>query len=457
MSQLFSVIDIETTGGLATKEKITEIAIYVTDGNSIIEEFSTLINPERRIPSFITGLTGITNEMVEDAPKFYEVAAKIVELTKNTVFVAHNASFDYSFVKNEFSQLGYNFKLNTLCTLQLSRKLFKGHKSYSLGNLCNDLGIVIHNRHRAGGDAQATAILFKMLYEFDLNQNEGININGFSICGLNPTLKLSKISNLPEKAGVYYLYDSNNDLIYIGKSKNIHSRVLSHLRNEKTNKGINLKFSICDIDYEQTGSELIALLKESHEIKKHKPTFNKAQRRTSNNWGIYSYEDELGYIRFKIQNVEDSEEAFLNAFSSKLATQDALTNYCIKYQLCQKLCGLYQSAGACFYYGLGECKGACCGAESPEDYNLRANALISEFSPNLQNVLIVLNDCDDDRIGLVAIKNSKYIGYGYTSQDAQLSVEDMLDCISHFPENKDVRQIIRTYLKTHRDYKVVEF
>ncbi len=221
MSQLFSVIDIETTGGRAKSEKITEIAIYITDGVKVIDEYTTLINPERRLSPFIISLTGITNEMLVDAPKFYEVAAKIVEVTKDTIFVAHNATFDYSFIKEEFAQLGFKFKLNTLCTLKLSRKLYPGHKSYSLGNICKDLGINLQNAHRAYGDARATTILFNKIYDKDIAFNEGVNINGFSVNGLNQDLDISKVKNLPEQCGVYYLYNSEKELIYIGKSMNI--------------------------------------------------------------------------------------------------------------------------------------------------------------------------------------------------------------------------------------------
>jgi len=455
MAQLFSVIDIETTGGMNRTEKITEIAVYVTDGQKIVDEFATLINPERRVPPFITALTGITNEMLEDAPKFYEIASKIVEITQDTVFVGHNVNFDYGFVKQEFAQLGYNYKRNTLCTVQLSRKLFPGFKSYSLGKLCSELNINIENRHRAAGDAKATTVLFNMLHAYDFENNEGININGFSINGLNPELKIAKIQNLPEKCGVYYFYNQEKDLIYIGKSKNIYTRVLSHLRNDKTNKGLNMRGEIADVDFELTGCELIALLKESHEIKQNKPRYNKAQRRTMNNWGIFSHEDENGYIRFGIRNVNDSEDACISVYSSKNAAVESLQFYCAKYNLCQKLCGLYQSAGACFYYGLGECRGACCGVESAQDYNLRTEQYISEISLNLKDVFILLENCDDERIGVVAIRQNKYNGFGFTDKDAQLRADDLHDIIEKYPENKDVRQIIRTYLNTKKDYRIL--
>ncbi|MBN2778200.1 MAG: GIY-YIG nuclease family protein [Bacteroidales bacterium] len=457
MKQLFSVVDIETTGGSSRGEKITEIAIYVTDGTKIIDSFCTLIHPEKRVSSFITGLTGITNEMLEDAPKFFEVAAKIVEITKDTVFVAHNVNFDYNFVKQEFAQLGYKYRQNTLCTLQLSRKMFPGLRSYSLGNLCKSLNVNLDNQHRAYADAFATTEIFNMIYQKDIKESNGININGFSLNGINPMLDIGKIKNLPEKCGVYYLYNAEKELIYIGKSKNIHSRVMSHLRNEKTGKALNMRSQIADVDYELTGSELIALLKESHEIKQNIPIFNKAQRRSINNWAIFTYEDSNGYICFYIDHVDKSEESCVAVYSSKAVAGETLTNYCIKYNLCQKLSGLYQSAGACFYYGLGECKGACVGAESSVSYNKRAKEFIAELNLNLTNVFIIPGDCDDEKQWVVAIKDSKYYGYGFVDEITDLRSEDMLDLITKYPENKDVRQIIRTYLKTKKNYRIVEF
>jgi DNA polymerase-3 subunit epsilon len=174
---LFTIIDIETTGNSSGNGKITEIAIYQHNGQNITDSFSTLINPEIDIPYFITKLTGINNEMVKNAPKFYEVARKIVELTAGRTFIAHNVHFDYSFVKEEFKRLGYNFNRKTLCTVQLSRKLLPGHKSYSLGRLCDDLGIEINGRHRAAGDAYATVKLFEILLERNklLHESEVLN------------------------------------------------------------------------------------------------------------------------------------------------------------------------------------------------------------------------------------------------------------------------------------------
>ncbi len=275
---MFAIVDIETTGGSPIAEKITEIAIVVHDGEKPVNEFCTLINPEKKIPYFISGLTGITNTMVSDSPKFFEVAKKIIELTKDCILVAHNASFDYQFIRNEYKRLGYNYSREKICTVQLSRKLMPGLNSYSLGKLCSTLNIHNSARHRAGGDAEATTRLFEYLLK--ISTNKELNYNILSCIDkkiIHPNLSVEKIHNLPDETGVYYFYNDNNELVYIGKSKNIKTRVMSHFRNNNTKKAIEMRNEIANIDYELTGSELIALLKESHEIKIHKPLYNRAQ------------------------------------------------------------------------------------------------------------------------------------------------------------------------------------
>ncbi len=299
---MYAIVDIETTGGSARLEKITEIAIYLHDGNTVTGEFITLINPERNIPYFITNLTGITNEMVEDAPKFYEVARKIVELTEGRTFVAHNARFDYTFLREEFKSLGFNFRRSLLDTVALSRKLLPGHKSYSLGNLCKDLEITINGRHRAGGDAFATVKLFEILMEKDreINHCGQRLMKNTKLSKLNPNLDLNKLEKIPEEPGVYYFYNEKHDLIYIGKSKNLQQRISTHLSNNTTNKAMEMRDSISDIDWEETGSELIALLKESAEIKINKPVYNRAQRRSRFQWGIYMFTDTKRIYQFQV-------------------------------------------------------------------------------------------------------------------------------------------------------------
>jgi DNA polymerase III epsilon subunit family exonuclease len=274
----FSLIDIETTGGFKKGQKIIEIAILNIDEGEITDEFTTLINPEIRIPYFITTLTGITNEDVEHAPKFYEVAKKIVEMTKDRIFVAHNVFFDFNFIKHEFSELGFSFSSDKLCTVELARKYLPGHKSYSLGELSKDLSITNSGRHRAMGDAKATFELFKMIQKKMNSQVE--LISDAKKIALPPNLKREEFESLPHAIGVYYFYNGQRDILYIGKSLDIKKRISQHFHpNLKRRKDIELKNQITHISYTPFPHELAALVFECMEIKKHYPRYNHLLKR----------------------------------------------------------------------------------------------------------------------------------------------------------------------------------
>jgi DNA polymerase III epsilon subunit family exonuclease len=274
----YSLIDIETTGHLRKGQKIIEIAIINIDGDEVVEEFSTLINPEIRIPYFITHLTGITNEAVEHAPKFYNVAKKIVEMTEGRIFVAHNVFFDFNFIKHEFSEFGYNYSREKLCTVQLARKYLPGHSSYSLGALAKDLSITISGRHRALGDAKATFELFKLIQK-KISHDDDLLRDSKKIA-LPPLFDRESFENLPHAIGVYYFYNSQKEIIYIGKSLDIKKRVTQHFHpNLKRRKDIELKNQIASISFVLFPHELAALVYECHEIKKHFPRYNHALKR----------------------------------------------------------------------------------------------------------------------------------------------------------------------------------
>lgn len=454
---MYAVIDIETTGGSARLERITEIAVYIHDGTRIVEEYSTLINPERNIPYFITSLTGITNEMVEDAPRFYEVARRIVELTEGRTFVAHNARFDYSFIRQEFSMLGYNFRRPMLDTVALSRKLLPGHRSYSLGNLCSDLGIEINGRHRASGDALATVRLLELLLEKDRELKSGSLIRNRKAAKLHPSLDLSRLEEIPEDAGIYYFHDENGDIIYVGKSRNLSQRIATHLSNNTSAREMEMRSMTADITWERTGSELIALLMESAEIKNKKPRFNRAQRRTGFRWGIYSHTDENGYIRFSYRNVNDSEVP-LSLFTSRENARGKLEQIISQYNLCQKLCGMYDTQGACFHRQVSLCRGACSGEEDPKSYNERALLALDEFVFRERNFFIIDRGRDEDERSAVKIVNGKYAGFGYFSiNDVGFGLSAVHDCIKPATDNRDIQVIIKSYLKNHRIERIIDF
>ncbi len=453
----YAIIDIETTGNKATVGKITEIAIYVHDGHKVVDEFISLVNPECYISPFITQLTGITNEMVSQAPKFYEIAKKVVDITEGAIFVAHNSGFDYSFVQAEFEALGYSYQRETLCTVKLSRQLIPGHKSYSLGNICEYYNIAINGRHRAAGDALATVSLFDILLE----KNGGTIIpdgkNFLNLEELHPKLDLDNVRSLPSQTGIYYLYNESDEIIYIGKSKDIRKRILTHLGKAKAVKAQRMKKEVASVDFEVTGSELLALLREAEEIKKHKPFFNKAQRKSRVHYGIFSFSDRKGYRRFSIAK-NDGRVTPLISFDSQKAAKDYLFKSAEKYNLCHKLCGLSDSVGACFEYQIKVCKGACVGDESASDYNLRVTEFVNSVSLGEDAFAIVDKGREEDEISIVLIENGLLKGFAYLSSEETIqSKEELSEILTPYHHNDDARAIIKKYISDTSALKIVRF
>lgn len=316
----YSIIDIETTGGHRNGNKITEIAIINVDGTDIVEEYSTLIDPEIRIPYYITALTGISNEMVQGAPKFYEVAKKIVEMTEGRIFVAHNVFFDFNFIKHEFSELGYPFSRPKLCTVQLSKKHLPGHESYSLGKICADLKIENEARHRAMGDAKATYELFKLILQ-KANTEEEI-IEDAKKLAIPPALNRLEFEKLPNQTGVYYFYDSQGSLLYIGKSNDIKKRVAQHFHPDlKGKRDIQLKTLVAKINYVVLHDELAALLFECHEIKRHFPRFNMSLKRKRFPYILKLKSDDSGILKIIRTHNDGSENPYFAVKNKDVAEE----------------------------------------------------------------------------------------------------------------------------------------
>lgn len=455
---MYAIIDIETTGAVTTQDRITEVAIFIHDGKKVINEFNSLINPERSIPPFISNLTGITNEMVANAPTFAEVAKEIAEITEGCVFVAHNVNFDYPFIKKEFNHLGYNYQRKTLCTVRLSRKLIPGMPSYSLGNLCESLGIKLEQRHRAIGDAAATVKLFERLLEANEDQKDLRMIQSeLKTNLLPPNVNIEEVNNLPEETGVYYLYNEEKEIIYIGKSKNIRQRIIKHFSVDyKSKKAIEFKKAICSFSFEITGSELVALLLESAEIKFHQPMFNRAQKRTSFHFGVYSFEDENGYINFTYDKISNRNETPLLIAATKNQIKSLLLQKVKKHRLCQKLSNLYKTDKACFDYQIKKCDGACICEEDPEIYNHKAKQALSEMQPNVASYMIVGNGRNYAEKSVVVIENGRYIGFGYLDiYEAYTSIEGIKNVITEYEHNKDVQSIITNYLRKNKKDKII--
>ena len=271
---MYAIIDIETTGGKFNEEGITEIAIHKFDGVDIIDSFVSLVNPEKEIQPFVVNLTGINNKMLRNAPKFYEVAKRIVEITKDCVLVAHNASFDYRILRTEFRRLGYDFDIPTLCTVELSKIIIPDLESYSLGKLCRNIGIPMSDRHRANGDAVATVKLLQLLLQKDKDK---IIVKQTIKSGNKRDLSkklLTLLEDLPLETGIFYLHRYNGDIIFIGKGKNIKKEV-NKIFLRSSNRSRTLLKEMSTVSFDLTGSELIAQLKFNDEIENHKPRYNK--------------------------------------------------------------------------------------------------------------------------------------------------------------------------------------
>ncbi len=459
--KLYAIIDIETTGMYANREKITEIAILLHDGEQVIETYETLLNPERSISYQITSITGIDDKMVAGAPKFYEVAKKIVEITEGAIFVAHNVTFDYSFIQEEFKRLGFTFTRRKLCTVKLSRKTFPGLKSYALGNLIKHFGIKVTDRHRAMADASATTIIFKKIIDAHNAQDGDLDFvqQGFKETQLPKGFTFAKLNSLPETTGVYYFRDKNNTIIYVGKSINIKKRITEHFA-DRTKKGIELQNAVTSIDYEETGSELIALLLEDREIKHHKPKINKAQRATHFPFGVYAYKDANGYLRFHAVKVTPEirkKNVVLREFTKIIEAKGYLRAVTHQFELCEKLMDITDIDRACFNHQIGQCKGACVQKESAEDYNARAMEAAQRMSILFEkDFFIIENGLSADEKIVVLVRDGNYYGYGTINTEDAQSQEELLEAIKQYPSSAETNKIIRHYLSSGKRVKVVE-
>ncbi len=451
---MYAILDIETTGGKYNEEGITEIAIYKFDGHNIVDQFSSLVNPEKPIQPFVVNLTGINNEMLRHAPKFYEVAKRIIEITDGCIMVAHNALFDNRILTTEFDRLGYHFEKETLCTVELAKKLIPDMPSYSLGKLVRSLGIPLSDRHRAQGDAKATVALFKMLLAKDTSK-EIIT----ETLRKDPKLKLAPklldiIENTPSETGVYYMHNEDGKVIYIGKSKNIKKRLMQHFTGDNR-KSKKIQLEVKSVTFEKTGNELIALLKESEETKQNKPIFNKGLRRTLFSHQLSSFVDENGYINLKIEKADGRKKA-ITTFSNYQQAKSLLFRITEANQLCQKLTGLEKTSKSCFKYTIKECYGACIQKESVDEYNNRINAFLEKSSYENQNMLIIDRGREIEERSVILIENGIYKGYGFYNLNFQINNPEILkSIINPMQNNRDAQHIIQNYLRKNKVLKTV--
>ena len=397
----------------------------------------------------MVNLTGINSNMLHNAPKFYEVAKRIVEITEGCIVVAHNSSFDYRILKTEFNRLGYTFKRKTLCTVELSKVLIPDQPSYSLGKLTRSLGIVISDRHRADGDAKATVKLFKMLLNKDLKKEiitQAVKTEQKSKMTSNLRTIIEK---MPTETGVYYIHNETGDIIYIGKSNNIKKRIKQHFTGTNS-KSKKIQTLVTAVTFEKTGSELVALLKESEEIKKNKPILNRALRKTIFTHALYQFIDHNGYINLQIDRA-NREELPITTFTNRQSAKSFMHNISEKYELCQKLVGLYKTNSSCFKYEVKECAGACLQEESVEDYNQKVNVLIELHRYDNKNMLIIDRGRYIDEKSVVVIENGIFKGLGFFDLNHQINNTDvLLSLITPMSNNKDNQHIIQSYVRRNK-------
>lgn len=464
---MYAIIDIEATGGSPKRDKITEVAIYRYDGEKVVDTFSTLINPEIEIPPFISRLTGITDDMVAEAPKFEEVAERILELTKDAVFVAHNVQFDYSYMKAEFKRLGHEFERKKLCTVILSKQILPDVESYSLGNICQELGIPIENRHRAKGDAKATVELFKLLVDKDEFNCIYDNIHDVDLYkNLPPNLEGKVLATLPEETGVYYFHNAIGKVIFVGKSVDIRRRVYQHIINNISTKGKRWQMLVKthNISFQETGSELIAQLLESYEIKRLRPNYNKAQRARRFNYGIFKYQEEDGYLQIEVRKLKSGERP-IAAFSKEEYALKILKARMEQYKLCPHFCGVKGKGkskktkeGACENVKRSLCNGACLGKEKVAAYNRRARKAFKDLEYPASNLFIIGEGRVYPNKSVVYVEDSTLVGWGYFEADfiKEENYELIKEKIIQMPYNYDADKLVRTYIDKNKLDEIIK-
>lgn len=440
----YTIIDVETTG---QSNRMTEISIFKYDGETIIDEFTSLINPESFIPRHITALTGIDNDLVANAPRFEEVAHNILSITEDAIFVAHNVNFDYNVISGEFKRIGLDFNRKKLCTVRLSRKLLPGHRSYSLGKLCKALNINLVDRHRARGDAQATVIVFELLLQqpnADEVFKEFLNKNSREAT-LPPNLPKATFEALPSAAGIYYFKNKKGKVIYVGKAKDIKKRVLSHFYS-KTKKALEMVRETRDIDFEVSGSELIALLMEDAAIKYHFPLYNKVAKRTIQSFAIFSYEDRKGILHLASNKGRLVPNPIITFYNVR-DVRSFLEKLCAKYNLCPKYCHLQEAVSECSHYSIKNCKGICRDEETVEAYNNRVREAIYDISDQKGDIILKEKGRHTNEEAFVMIKSGEYVGYGFIEKTEVINhIDDLHAYLIPQKNSMDIQKILRPRL-----------
>lgn len=449
-----AILDVETTGAAPPYDRIIEVGVARIEKGKVVKKFETLINPEVVISSFIENLTGIKNEDLSPAPIFSEIKSDLAELLEGCTFVAHNARFDYSFIRNEFKRIGISYSAKQLCSVKISRLLFPGFSHHNLDSIIERFGIKCQRRHRALDDA---LVVWEFLQKINESVGEEKLQKTFDAIlkkpSLPPLLNQKDINNLPEKPGVYLFYSKSEIPLYIGKSVNIKDRVISHFIND-TDSSTELEISqqVERIEHYVTSGELSALLLESQLIKKMQPIYNRKLRYARRLVTLRKKVTKDGYFSLNIINGEeiksDELDDVLGIFKSVKSAKEYLSKLSDENLLCQKMLGLQNGKGPCFYFHLEKCKGACVGKENKEIFNAK---FIMAFSKTklkawpFSGPILIMERSDDISEALV-FDRWCYLGKQseYESSQEALAISDF-----------DVYKILERFLRDEKNLKKV--
>lgn len=443
----YAVVDIETTGGNASHSRITEIAIIIYDGTKIIDRWESLVNPQKFIPPAIFTLTGIDNELVRHAPTFDAISDKVLELLNDRIFVAHNVNFDYSFVKHELETAGLKWSATKLCTVRAARKIRPGFPSYSLGRLCTSLDISLENRHRAGGDADATTILLSKLLEWDAQGEIAKMIKKTAEDQrLPPNLPPEDFAKIPEKPGVYYFYNEVKKVIYVGKAVNLKKRVASHFSGHKiTPQRQHFLKDIHAITFEVCATELMALILECTEIKNLWPTYNKALKRFEPKCGLFEYEARNGYRYLAVGNIVKN-QVCIETFSTTSAAIELLRELAVQFEIDHRFCK-YGTPG------IGENQYPTSTTELPdlEVHNSQISEAIDYYVKSRLTYAIVDKGRTKDEMSCIFIEKGRLRGMGYVPSEVMITeISEFKDHVDLYQSNQYLMQLIDSYAEKNR-------
>jgi DNA polymerase-3 subunit epsilon len=443
---LYAVTDIETTGGYASGNGITEIAVILTDGIEIIDEFQSLVNPGVPIPPYISTLTGITDEMVRRAPSFDDIADELEDFLAQGIFVAHNVNFDYSFVRESFASCGIDWKPQRMCTVRLSKKAFPGMRSYGLENLCREMEIFNQAAHRAYGDARATVeVLHRCLRVLDDKDVNRFVLKNTPEVFLPNHISLESFNALPQVTGIYFFLDQQMKPIYVGKAKNIRKRVQQHFSRElETPKQQAFMKDIHHFDHLLTGSELIALLVEDQEIRKSWPKFNRAQKRKARKVSVMAYTDQNGYDRLAVYENE-AKQGCIRFFNSKQSAEQWLVELAEIGELNRKLLGL----------PFGDLNMSL---PAPSDHNQALRNAIEKMEERETTYVIICQGRTKEEYGFVCSNMGDHIGYGFVPIDNPLTEPcDLEMYMTRITPSETSHGIVRSYIEKPRGMRVITF